>query len=114
MGESNNRDSTLRATQDSLPFIVLGLGPVIGLVIAGAIAVSLLAVAFWTFGPPQPETGTIVSMGLVESNTGSQPVAVVLIGQREATVPLPRINNCFAGKQIMLVHQRRLLSSETA
>jgi hypothetical protein len=83
--------------------------------ILGLLIAVVCAAGFATFlvptGSSIPLTGKIAGFGLVETDTGSYPLAVVRVPAGTIQVPLPRSNNCALGGQLHLTKQRYLLRS---
>lgn len=81
-----------------------------GLVIA-AIFAGCLALFLTPVGQGHQTTGRITGIGLVETVTGSYPIAVVLLPAGSVQVQLPRENNCAIGGEVRLIKQPYLLRS---
>ena len=80
----------------------------LGLALAVALAGALFVVFALPLGSTKIVTGTIEGFGLTETDTGSYTVARVRLSDREATVILPRTNNCSIGSTAQLQKQERI------
>ncbi len=77
----------------------------LGLVLAICIIIPLVALVV-PVGPSEEKQGTVISLGLSETDLGSRALAVVSLGQGTVVVRLPRQNICAIGSRIRVLKQQ--------
>lgn len=86
-------------------------GDKVGLALALLAAVAFAALALFITSPiepPEPVSGRVAGLGLLETDIGSFPQATVVVDGVTARVGLQRSSGCTVGDQLQLHRERRL------
>jgi hypothetical protein len=83
-------------------------GLLLGVALSGVMG-GLILLFYFGGGPPTLVYGTVSGFGLRESQYGSQPLVLVQVDDRVATVSVDRTATCLAGDRIKLYRRRALL-----